>query len=322
MISVIIPIFNEALILTRALDMIATAGTDCEFILIDDQSTDNTPSLIDEFLVESRVRTLPWRNKIRLGVSGSRRKAVEMATGDKFCFIDAHVFPATDCFDLLAAAVDEHPDSIVVPGLTQHKLTDPWTQLPDTPRGTNYGGSFTFAIRKFWFYMSQHKRRNRWERRRGAYACGMTMTRKLYEHMGGWVDLPGFWSSSDVTMCAKAWYMDIPIIVETKAQLYHGVRGFAKHETPKWHEVINRLYAARVLFPDDLYNDWWHKGFMDRYGRHWQSNWRDILESDAIQQEREWFRARIVKTDDEFMEELVYPRFDKAELPRSPYKVK
>ena len=153
----------------------------------------------------------------------------------------------------------------------------------------------------------------------GAYACGMTMTRRAYDYLGGWISLPGFWSSSDVAMCIKAWMMDVPIIIETQAHHYHGVKGFTAHNTPKWHEVINRLYASKVIFSDETYETFWKPAFMKRFGRHWKDDiFNGHLESKLLRDQHDYVRAHVKHTDQEFIEEFVYPRLDKYKLSHDP----
>lgn len=319
MISVVIPTYNEAKWLPRALEMIGAALPDMphEVLVVDDCSTDSTPAVLAHFH-EKFPTIIPITRETRGGTSISRCMGAALAEGDTLCFLDAHVYPDPGFFDLLYEAAWENPGSIVSPGLTQHKLTDPWTEFADPRKGTNYGGGFTFACRKHWFYMSVNKKPRHWQRRKGSYACGMTMTRELYDHLGGWIRLPGFWSSSDVALCMKAWYMDVPIIIETEAHHYHGIKGFGPHETPKWHEVINRMYAARVIFSPECYSEFWMPAFMERFGCHWSDEFPKYLESPTAQGEHDAFRAKIKFTDEEFLEANVYPRLDKAGLLRKP----
>jgi glycosyltransferase involved in cell wall biosynthesis len=320
MLSIIITTHQEAQWLPYALERITSVLPSCdyEFIIVDDQSDDTTQDVLTHFANRFKSVSIVMPEK-RGGVSASRRFGVTHASGDVLCFLDAHVFPSQGFFDLLHSTALEHPDSIVAPALTEHRLTDPFTPVPDKPRGTNYGGSFTFACKRWWFYMSVTKHPKRWERRNGTYACGMTMTRQAYNRVGGWMALPGFWSSSDVAMCIKAWMLGVPIIIETKAHHYHGVKGFSQHYTPKWHEVINRFYASKVIFDSTTYENIWKPAFMKRFGRHWSDAvFLPHLESDQIAAEHEHVRSNVVRTDQEFIESFVYPRLDKYGLPHDP----
>jgi len=312
MLSIIVPTYNEGPWLKRTLKAIAKVPPDSpyEIIVVDDCST------TEDVLAAERTcsGTKFIHHATRKGTSGGRITGAAAAKGDMLCFLDAHVWPSPGFFDYLIETVSSKPNRIAAPGLTQFKLTKPMNPLPDPPRGTNYGGGFTFACRKCWFYMSVNKKRKHWQRRHGAYACGMTMTRKLYDKLGGWMTLPGYWSSSDVAMCIKAWLLDIPIIIETRAHHFHGVKGFGPHETPKWHEVINRLYAARILFGEDTYNDFWLPQLMSRFGRHWRPEWEKILSSDEVEAQHHHVHENAVKTDAEFMEKFVLPRLSKAGL--------
>ena len=316
MLSVIIPTYNEGVNLGNTLKAVTKVlpKTEHEVIVVDDCSTDGGTLLVEQQYPDVHF----IHHHERKGTSGGRVSGAREAVGDVLCFLDAHVWPSEGFFDKLLEGVSENPGCIMAPALTQHKITKPPKPLPEKPKGTNYGGGFTIACRKMWFYMSVNRHPKRWERRHGAYACGMTMTMETYLKLGGWMTLPGYWSSSDIAMCIKAWLLDIPILIESEAHHFHGIKGFGPHETPKWHEVINRLYAAKILFSDEMYNDFWEPHLMKRFGRHWSPDWVDILNSDEVLAQQQHIRKNAVKTDEEFMDRHVYKRMDKAGIPHEP----
>jgi len=321
MLSIVIPTYNEAKWLPRSMQAICDVLPESphELIIIDDCSTDKTREILLGF-ADRYPTFLPILKETRGGVSNCRRMGAQLSTGDTICFIDAHVWPTPGFFESLEASVNEHPDSIITPGLTQHRLTDPWTPLPDLPvRGTNYGGGFTFAASKWRWYMSVNKHPVHYQRRNGSYACGMTMKKAVYDYLNGWANLPGYWSYSDATMCMKAWFADVPILVDTKAHHFHGIKGFGPHSTPKWHEVINRVYSSRILFDDSIYENFWCAGLKERYGRHWAEDWKDILNSPGIRGERAHMVSISKFSSMEFLQKFVFPRLDSAKMSRTPY---
>lgn len=314
--SIIVPTFNEAKWLRRSMPAILGVRPKCEheFIFVNDCSTDETGEVLAKFADDIQI----IQPEQRIGTARSRRLGVEHAVGEVLCFIDAHVWPDPGFFDALAETALNRPKSVIVPGLVQHRLTDPWTPFPEKPK-TNWGGGLSFTVRKFWFYLSVNRHKNQHERRVGAYACGMTMTRRLYDYLGGWVSLPGYWSSSDAAMCIKCWLTDTPLVVETDAHLFHGVKGFGPHETPKAHEVMNRLYAARVLFAPKTFRRFWLPAWKKRFGRHMdRMDYMSVLNDPAVVAEHKRFRRIIKHTDKEFLEERIYPTIDKCGASRSP----
>jgi len=87
-ISVIIPVFNRAAILGRAIDsVLAQSFPVHEIIVIDDGSDDDTPSVLERFAHEnSRVISLRQENQ---GVSAARNMGIERATGDWVALLDS-----------------------------------------------------------------------------------------------------------------------------------------------------------------------------------------------------------------------------------------
>jgi len=88
MISVIIPVYNVMKYLPVCIDsVLAQTYTDIEIILVDDGSTDNSPSICDEYaLKDNRIRVIHQANK---GLSGARNTGVYNAKGDYYFFLDS-----------------------------------------------------------------------------------------------------------------------------------------------------------------------------------------------------------------------------------------
>lgn len=82
--SVIIPVFNKAATLGRAIDSIyAQECKDYEIIIVNDGSTDNIKSVIDKY------SDLVVVNKKNGGVSSARNAGLDIAMGEYICFLDA-----------------------------------------------------------------------------------------------------------------------------------------------------------------------------------------------------------------------------------------
>ena len=85
--SVIIPTYNRAEILTRALNSIINQSfSDWEMIVVDDGSNDNTKEIVQVFLKDCRVKYIPQENQ---GVCAARNLGSEKATGFYIAFLDS-----------------------------------------------------------------------------------------------------------------------------------------------------------------------------------------------------------------------------------------
>lgn len=88
-ISVILPVFNSEKCLRKSIESVLNQTySDIELIIIDDGSTDHSVKVIKQFMVnDSRISLLI--NKQNMGVSFSRNRGIENATGKYIAFIDA-----------------------------------------------------------------------------------------------------------------------------------------------------------------------------------------------------------------------------------------
>lgn len=101
--SVIIPAFNAATTLTRAIDSVrAQSWPVHEIIVVDDGSTDDTANVARRF--GDAVRLIRQRNS---GVSVARNAGAAAATGDWLAFLDADDWYAPDRIKLHAAWIEE-----------------------------------------------------------------------------------------------------------------------------------------------------------------------------------------------------------------------
>lgn len=85
--SIVIPTYNRADTITRAIDScLRSQIKHYEILVIDDASTDNTPSILRSYGT-SQLRTI--RLDVNAGVSAARRAGVAAATGDWVLFLDS-----------------------------------------------------------------------------------------------------------------------------------------------------------------------------------------------------------------------------------------
>ena len=86
-VSIIIPTYNRADVITRALNsVLAQTETNYEVIIVDDASTDETKQIIESYL-DPRIRYL--RHDKNKYAAAARNTGMEKATGQYIAFLDS-----------------------------------------------------------------------------------------------------------------------------------------------------------------------------------------------------------------------------------------
>lgn len=106
-VSIVIPTYNRAQLLPATLDSaLAQAGVDCEIIVIDDGSTDDTRAAITPYL--SRVS---YHYRDNRGASAARNAGIELARGEWIAFLDSDDLWESDRMKCVLEFARAHPDA-------------------------------------------------------------------------------------------------------------------------------------------------------------------------------------------------------------------
>lgn len=110
MISVVMPAYNSARTLKRAVDSVFSQGRfDLELIVVDDGSSDETPAILESY--GPKVRALAQENQ---GVSAARNAAISAAQGEFVAFLDADDEWLPGKLERQLRAFEEHPQAGLV----------------------------------------------------------------------------------------------------------------------------------------------------------------------------------------------------------------
>ncbi len=111
--SVVIPLFNKARWIGRAIESVMAQGfEDFELIIVDDGSTDESMTVVAQF-VDSRVRVLRQPNS---GPSAARNEGVAHARGEWVALLDGDDYWLDGHLAALARLICEYPECGVVSG--------------------------------------------------------------------------------------------------------------------------------------------------------------------------------------------------------------
>ncbi len=139
-IAVVIPVFNSAGTLSRALQSVfAQTRSPAQVIVIDDGSSDNPQTALGEF--SDRVI---YKSQANAGAAAARNRGVALADTDLIAFLDADDFWHPSKLELQVAGFEQHPDLLVC--CTDYRCLSP-TQAhapwpPARPAGVLRFGSF------------------------------------------------------------------------------------------------------------------------------------------------------------------------------------
>jgi len=108
-ISVIIPTFNRAWSLARAIDsVLSQTVAPKEIIVVDDGSTDHTTKLLADY--EDRIKVLTQANS---GVSSARNSGIRCSTGELVALLDSDDEWQPEKLACQAAFFKAHPDALI-----------------------------------------------------------------------------------------------------------------------------------------------------------------------------------------------------------------
>jgi glycosyltransferase involved in cell wall biosynthesis len=112
-ISVIIPTYNRAAFLERAIASVLAQGCVCgELIVVDDGSTDASPKVVERIAATARlpIRLLRQENR---GAAAARNTGIRAARGRLLAFLDSDDWWLPGKLDLQVAAMNEHPGALI-----------------------------------------------------------------------------------------------------------------------------------------------------------------------------------------------------------------
>ena len=117
--SVIMPAYNSSEHIAEAIDsMLNQTFQAFELIIVDDGSTDDTLSIVNEYAArDNRIRIIEQQNG---GVGAARNTGIEAAQYDWIALFDSDDIAFTDRFEKQVKAITEDPELIVCSGAVQH----------------------------------------------------------------------------------------------------------------------------------------------------------------------------------------------------------
>lgn len=109
--SVVIPAYNAAKFIERALDSVRRQTYDnYEVFVINDGSKDNTEDVIKQYISSYPVFTIKYFNQENMGTGGARNNGLYHANGDYVAFLDADDCWYSEKLEKVKKKLIEHPE--------------------------------------------------------------------------------------------------------------------------------------------------------------------------------------------------------------------
>ena len=133
-ISIIVPVYNAARTLEYTLGSVLSGNfsKDCELILIDDGSTDDSPGICDRFgSLNPDIKVIHQPNS---GVSQARNAGMDASDGEYLMFLDADDILPELTLSLCLSALESSPDIVIGGYSTRSAEGRPIRQIPVVDR--------------------------------------------------------------------------------------------------------------------------------------------------------------------------------------------
>ncbi|UCG17305.1 MAG: glycosyltransferase family 2 protein [Phycisphaerales bacterium] len=126
-VSVILPTFNRAALLPRAVDsVVAQTYRDWQLIVVDDGSTDETADIVARYQAEWRDRVV-FLSQARAGASAARNAGIDRACGRWIAFLDSDDEFLPQKLQRQVALFDRRPDlGLVFSDMSLSKVDGSW----------------------------------------------------------------------------------------------------------------------------------------------------------------------------------------------------
>ena len=181
-ISVIIPSFNCAEFVCKAVDsVLSQTFQDYEILVIDDGSSDNTGSVLEQYFSEPRLRYIRQENR---GLPGARNAGARLSQAEYLAFLDADDELAPNALELMKSALDSSGASWCLIDILKVKADGNEIRRTEIPSGNLFYGILQddFICRGMFFrrqdffdvgmYDESMRNREDWELNIRMFECG------------------------------------------------------------------------------------------------------------------------------------------------------
>lgn len=151
-VSIIIPIYNGEKVLERCLDSIVNQNyKEWELILVNDGSKDRSLDICMRYSKnDERIHVIDKNNE---GVSATRNRGIQEATGEYIQFVDCDDYVSKDYLENMVMCLETKKSDLVIGGYTRfkHGKTTKCTPKPMELKGVSDIAEHFFELYNHWF---------------------------------------------------------------------------------------------------------------------------------------------------------------------------
>jgi teichuronic acid biosynthesis glycosyltransferase TuaG len=139
LVSIVMPAYNcEKYVVEAINSVLAQTYENWELLVLDDGSKDNTLHIINEFgNKDTRIR--PLQNEKNMGVSATRNRGIEIASGDWIAFLDSDDMWEPSKLEKQFKVVNEHSAEFIFTGASYiNENGEPYKGIFEVPEKVTY----------------------------------------------------------------------------------------------------------------------------------------------------------------------------------------
>jgi len=152
--SVIVPVYNAEGYLIKCVDsIVGQTYANIEIILVNDGSTDSSPSICDEYAMkDNRVVVI---HKANDGVSEARNEGIRMAKGEYIIFVDNDDYIELDSCEHFHNLLTKYPETQIIS--CGHRYTEERKNRRGVLKLSGYEGGYLSGVDYLKFHLSQNR---------------------------------------------------------------------------------------------------------------------------------------------------------------------
>lgn len=241
--SVIIPAYNVAQFLPRALDsLLGQTESDFELIVVNDGSTDKTGAICDQYAAQDvRVRVVHQTNE---GAHAARNAGIALATGTYLYFMDGDDWAEPDMLAAMRAVAEKTNADLIVFGFyidTYHGKGKPTRErktLSDAfyPDATSFRRAAAALFDQNLLYPPWNK----------LYKTSRVRAENILFRKTKWDDFPFNWE----------YVRDVQTVAVDARAFYHFIRGLRLSETSGYFSGMREKREEEHAALVELYTHW------------------------------------------------------------------